>query len=266
MWVQSYPNGRSLPNSGPCAEDFYSTLLPNEPINKGFKHGDASASSAKAHDTDIQQEVTRTRPDNTIAVDTPGKDVDYAEKVDMLYFCGHGDPNKIYFGETNVNAPNSDDIADYDDIKLGDLTLKWLVLDACQTLQNTLIGGSWSIFNRWAKAFSPGGGLRYILGFSTTCKNDNFRGKIFAQMLNPIPGGSVIGEPIRIAWQYACEETEPNASEWAILRVDDQYSSIANDRWTDTSIPNVPIPIGGKQKFTYQKRIGPVATTPEIIV
>ncbi len=266
MWVQNYPIRANLPNSGPCAEDFYNTLEPNGAVNRGFKHGDTSASSSRAHDTDIQEEFSRLQPDNSIIVDTPGQDGSYAEKVDMLYFCGHGDANQLYFGEKKGDAPNSDDVAHYDDIKLGDGPLKWLVLDACRTLHNTLIGGSWSIFNRWTKAFKPGGGLRYILGFSTTCKNDNFRGKVFAQLLNPVPGGSLIGEPIRIAWRYACEETEPNASEWAILRVGDQSSAIANDRWTDNSVTNMPtIPASGKQKFTYQKRLGPVATTPEVI-
>lgn len=270
MWVQNYATRATLNNSSACAEDFYSTLEPNLPANQGFRHGDATGLAKRAHDTDLQEEVlVSSSPDGPDTVETPGEDITFAEKVDMLYFCGHGDANHLYFGEKRASAANSDDVAHYDDIKLGDGALKWLVLDACQTLSNTLFNGSWTIFNRWTKVFKPGKGLRYILGFSTVCKNDNFRGKFFAQFLNPIPpgGSAAMGEPIRIAWQYACEETEPNASEWAILRVGDAISNIANDRWTDNTVPDVPvIPVGGKQAFTYLKRIGPVVTTPEIVV
>ena len=264
MWVHNYPTRTLLPNSGPCAEDFYTILQPQGTSYDGFKHGD-NALLTRAYDTDIQQKKSRF-PGGVEIVDTPGEDIANAETVDMLYFCGHGDPSQIYFAEKKSGVADSDDTAPYDEINLGDGPLKWLVLDACQVLENTLISGNWSIFNRWTKAFNPGGGLRYILGFHTTCKNDNFRGKMFAQFLNPIQG-NMDGEYIRIAWQYACEETEPNTSEWAILRVGDQNSGIANDRWTSGVLQHdVPlVPGSGKQKFTYQKRIGPVATTPEII-
>ena len=264
MWVQQYSGLVSLPNSSPCAEDFYSTLLPQGSSFNGFRHGD-SVSLAKAHDTDIQELQSRTVNGQQV-VDIQGEDQKWAEKVDMLYFCGHGDPSQLYFGEGNPF--DHDDVAHYDEVKLGDQALKWLVLDACRVLDNAPNGfGGWTIFNRWAKAFKPGGGLRYILGFHTTCKNDNFRGRYFAEYLNPIPGGSTDGELIRIAWQYACEETEPWASQWALLRVGDNTFAIANDKWTDTNLQDVPtIPSGRTQKFTYQKRIGPEILIPEVVV
>jgi len=261
LWANTYASLTPLNNSGMCAEDFYNTLVGTAVFN----HGDATA-LLPAVDTDIQQRSIWSVPENGPPVFyPPGNDDQWAETVDILYFCGHGDPSGIHFSRRGSDD-YSDEMARYEDIKLGDQKqIKWLIFDACQVLENKTQNGVNSVFNRWTQAFQPNGSLRYILGFHTTSKNDNVRGKYFAQKLNPVPGGTK-GELIRIAWQYACEITD--YAEWAILRVGDANSPIADDYWADTTtpLPDVPdVPVGGTQQFTYQKRIGPAPGTLEII-
>jgi hypothetical protein len=260
IWVNNYTKAglMSLLNSGMCADGFYRNLLPQPDPTQEFRHGDAEL--LQAYDTAIQQLRVLDDPHDffdPVEV-TSGLDLDYAELVDILYFCGHGSTTELKFGTTLSSAPASDYGANYADIQLGNAPkakIKWLVADACQVLNE--IG----VFNRWPQAFAPGGTMRAILGYHSDCMNDNYRGLFFAQELN---GQNLIKD----AWATACLYTDTTArtGEWAILFIGDANGAIMHDRWTDLNLMDLPAPdANGMQTFTYLRRTFTPIATPVVI-
>lgn len=176
-----------------------------------------------------------------------GNDLEFAETVDMLYFSGHGNKDKIYFHSHQLPTPKDSKSAGYQEIQLGDANvLKWLVLDACNTLNRSEDpltycegGPDLNLYNdhnerNWQACFR---GLRYILGFDTFCHDYVDRGWHFATFLQT--------ETIHEAWRQACVETEDDENiRCAYLRPDPDPaddSSLPFDRWTDDIGPETVI-------------------------
>ncbi|HKE82319.1 MAG TPA: DUF6345 domain-containing protein [Vicinamibacterales bacterium] len=207
-WVLKYHDRWTDPaNTRASAEGFYNTLNGT----KNFAHGDDAAK-----DRHFEQSGVGAPP--------AGSDTSVVEKVDIVYFAGHGTPLGFEFGVLQDDAR-----AKPAEIRWGDGRLKWVAIDACKVLFHDDVTNP--VIDRWGQAFR---GLRYILGFGDLTSDDDTRGRVFAEYLND---GDVIGE----AWRKACEETDDNG-EWAYLRADGNGVSTAQDTWNDANTPNKPNP------------------------
>ena len=209
-WVQQY-NGLqgNLSNTKAQAEGFYNTLS----ATRVFEWGDNLA-----WDQDFEQSGLGSPP--------AGSDTVWADNVDMVFFSGHGSPDRFYFG-TKID----DGVAKNTEISWGDRELEWIVLDACNILEAN------GVFNRWG--WSVFRGLHYILSFHTTTSDEAHRGRILAQYLNA-------GWSIRDAWIRAAQDTESSSTWWAYLRADGPGTNTFNDHWwgkgfvsPDPSNPNL---------------------------
>ncbi len=175
-----------------------------------------------------------------------GDGASYAEKVDLLFFSGHGTPDGLLFG-----VPSKDNgEARYDEMLLGlGGKLKWFVMDACKVLEET------GVKFRWGRVFK---GLRIMLGFHGNCRDVPDRGLRFANYLKGVPSTAsqnastaTSGETIRHAWELACMETEITiANSWAYLHVGGTNSAVRNDKWTDNAVNQVT-----SNEFTYVRNV-----------
>ena len=144
----------------------------------------------------------------------------------MVFFSGHGNPTGFYFGKKidDAKAKNTE-------IRWGDKELEYIVLDACNVLEEN------GVFNRWGWPVFKG--LHLILGFHTTTSDEADRGRILAQYLNA-------GNTVRQAWIKACQDTEGSGTQWAYLRADAPGTDTYHDHWwgkgpvsADPDNPNV---------------------------
>lgn len=201
-WVKKY-HGRAgnLSNTKAQAEGFYNAI----DCRKRFNWGDDLA-----WDIDFEE---------------PGDDYIWADKVDIVFFSGHGDQNGPLFGVST----HDDGKARPEEIKWGNRDLEWIAFDACEILK---YAGVW---DRWRQAFK---GLHYILGFRTTCSDEKYRGKYFARLLNR-------GWKIRNAWFMACTLTEGSSVKAAYLRARKSGTNTYDDHlWGHGYVSPDPKPPG----------------------
>lgn len=209
-WVQEY-NGRweNPANTQQNAEGFYNTLLN---ATKKFSRG-----NDKAQDKHFEQK--------NVGAPLEGTDTTNVEKVDMVYFAGHGTGLGFQFGVLKDDA-----VAKPAEIRWGDERLKWVVLNACDVLLDSAASRA---IDRWEPAFR---GLRYILGFAGLTSDEPDRGQIFAQYVNA-------GNTIRDAWIKACQDTEQSFTVWAYIRADGNGVTTDQDTWIgDANAPTKPNP------------------------
>ncbi len=94
-----------------------------------------------------------------------GSDHRWADDVDLMLFAGHGNRNGVFFGV------NQDDLAiRFDESRLGDKDLEWMIFDACQVLKDD--AGKW---HRWGWPVFKG--LHYIFSFDTNTFDKDTRGR-----------------------------------------------------------------------------------------
>ena len=208
-WVLEYHDRWTNPaNTQANAEGFYDTLTGT----KNFAHGNDAAK-----DRHFEQ--------SGAGAPKKGSDTLVVEKVDIVYFAGHGTPDGFEFGVLQDDAK-----AKPAEIRWGDGRLKWVAINACKVLYHNDVTNP--VIARWEQAFR---GVRYILGWGTLTADETERGRAFAEHLND---GDLIGD----AWRKACEETE-DLGEWAYLRADGNGVSTAQDTWIDhADTPNKPNP------------------------
>jgi len=222
IWVAEYKGTLGLfdvPNCAPNAQGLSKGLSGTEKFNVG---------NDDAQDIYIEQ--------HGIGVASAGKDAQWADTVDLVFFSGHGAP-----GGMAVRVAGKDDsYAKASEIRLGDGQLKWLVVDGCEVLQHGSAGGGMpdNALARWRVIFT---GLRQLLGFATECHDVADRGSLFAQHL----GAKLT---MREAWIKACMETEGHHANvrYAYLRAKSDAVDTANDKWdTATLHSDKPSPASG---------------------
>ena len=198
-WVREYHGRLGNPlNTQTNAEGFYNTLNGTQK----FAHGNDDAQDKHFEESGV-------------GAPAAGTDAKKVEKVDMVYFAGHGDSLGFDFGVLQDDAR-----AKPAEIRWGDGRLKWVVLNACDVLFDN---PGFRAIDRWGQTFT---GLRYILGFANLTSDEPDRGRIFAQYLNA-------GDTIRDAWVKACQDTQPSFTTWAYLRADGNGITTDQDTWID---------------------------------
>lgn len=222
-WVVDYQKSTfrptPLPNSGYNAVGFYDTLAGT----KQFKYGDNLA-----WDQDVEFDFRRLDPGDQPPLPF-GDAQNYVEKVDIFYFCGHGKPEALVYGEPGHDNQE----AHHNEMLLGvGGVLKWFVADACRVLQHDFV------ITRWGHVFK---GLRYLLGFHGDCRNIHDRGSEFAKHLNR-------GLSLKTAWELACEIHGEYDAPWAYLHRGLPNGPVANDTWTASALPADTDPAS---EFTY---------------
>jgi len=127
-----------------------------------------------------------------------GRDKWEADSVDLVYFCGHGNPWGIAFGTNHDGVPGgSNYFAENVEIKWGDVDMEWIILDSCQVLQYK--ANNQYCWQRWdnpstypyGSALTIHAGLHGIIGWHSVavvynCWNYGFesRGGLFADRIN----------------------------------------------------------------------------------
>jgi len=139
-----------------------------------------------------------------------GRDDEFAETVDIVFFSGHGSPEGPLFGIDN----RDNGVAHYSNMALGHGICKWIVFNACSVLSRDQV-------TNWEDIFK---GLHGILGFDTSCHIAGNRGEKFAENMNR-------GETIKNAWAMACEETEWGGINWACLFAISSTKNTVEDHW-----------------------------------
>lgn len=242
-WVNNYnhpfiPKRSNLLRCYQNVKGFYNTLTGI----RRFIYGDG-----QAWDQDIEQNFNSLQPP---PANPNGDDDSYAEKVDILYFAGHGTQDGLLYGVPDYDNGE----ARYDEMQLGQGgIIKWFVADTCKLLEES------GVQYRWRNLFK---GLRYVLGFHGDCRDVGDRGWRFASHLNGVPtnqatagaaSAALSGETIWHAWQLACLETEALADlTCAYLRAGGTNSVIHNDRWTD-----VLLETDASALLTYWRNVPP---------
>lgn len=137
-----------------------------------------------------------------------GHDDQYADKVDIAYYTGHGSPNSFTF----ENTTQDDGSITPNDARWGDnYNLEWMNLESCQVLRN--VDGNHDYFQRWASAFD---GLHVLNGFDTNAQCNSSTGGRFAEYLFPrtflfwtSPAMSVTQ-----AWAQTARDLQPGGRRW----------------------------------------------------
>jgi hypothetical protein len=128
------------------------------------------------------------------------------EERELLHFVGHSTTEGPQFRQRTSN----NGVANYRELQWGTGNLRWVVIDGCLTLNPIATSSKFTnIFSRWGTVFS---GLRGLYGFSSLSTSETTRGTAFATYL-------VEGEPIWLAWMKACQESESETAEFAVLTV-----------------------------------------------
>lgn len=215
IWVQSYKgNAADLKKSKNQVLYFQRELgLP-----LGFELGDDAA-------TDVELEEAGLNSATPL-----GNDLNRVEKVDLVYFSGHGSSVGPRFG----GLTSDDGTARNTEVKWGNgNVLKWVVLDCCFALHtaSTASPTGADTITRWRGAFA---GVHQIFGFRTQCADEQSRGAAFAEHMRE-------GTSVRQAWINACEESEPGTTRWALLRA----PNVKDERMPFTSATTVLTPTAG---------------------
>ncbi len=152
-----------------------------------------------------------------------GTDYIYADDVDLMLFSGHGNQNGFYFG---VNQ--TDLVAHYNESTLGNKDLEWIIIDACNILQDN--SGKW---NRWGWPVFEG--LHYIFSYSSTTYDKDSRGKDF------IKYAMGYNWKVRDAWIKSTIISE-NGTTAAYMRADNGSSNTYDDHlWGFGSVSSDPV-------------------------
>ncbi len=153
-----------------------------------------------------------------------------ADTVDMIYFVGHGSPNRFWFG---INT-DLDGIYCYrvyvSEARWGDNDLEWIVISACRSLNETYV-------DNWRQVFV---GLHGICGYNSVSYEgatlSRALGEEFARLIAE-------GYSVGYAWRYATERYQPSGV-WAaiyriVVRLDsnivDYYYEVFGESWPDVS-------------------------------
>jgi hypothetical protein len=151
-----------------------------------------------------------------------GTDSTWVDDVDLLLFAGHGNQSGIFFG---VNQ--SDLTATWDESTLGDRDLEWLILDACNVLQDNAT--KWT---RWGWPVFEG--LHYIFSYDTITFDVDTRGEDFVKYAGRYDWR------VRDAWIRATVLSE-NGTRAAYMRADDASSNTYEDHlWGHGSVSSDP--------------------------
>ena len=134
--------------------------------------------------------------------DLGGTDYKYVDRVDIVYYQDHGNPDGVAFSSDT----NDDNWMWPSECSWGEGDLEWIIFDACAPL-------AWecehldNVFDRWHMVFS---GLHMICSFATESHNVESRGLFFALFLN-------YGRTVMDAWFTATSMSEDSPSVSAVL-------------------------------------------------
>jgi len=139
-----------------------------------------------------------------------GTDTAWADDVDLMLFAGHGNQNGVFFGV------NQDDLTiRFDEAVLGNRDLEWIILDACNVLQDN--AGKW---NRWGWPVFKG--LHYVFSYSTSTFDVDSRGEDFMKYAGKYDWR------VKDAWVKATILSE-NGTTAAYMRADNATSNTYDD-------------------------------------
>jgi hypothetical protein len=133
--------------------------------------------------------------------DNGGTDYKFVDRVDIVYYQDHGNPDGVAF-----STFQDDDWMSPSECSWGDGDLEWIIFDACSPLaweNEDLV----NVFDRWHMVFN---GLHIVCSFSTESNNVQSRGFWFSLHLS-------YGIPIRNAWFAACSLTQDWTTGSAVL-------------------------------------------------
>ncbi|HEV3472691.1 MAG TPA: DUF6345 domain-containing protein, partial [Actinomycetota bacterium] len=141
---------------------------------------------------------------------TGGQDHEYADDVDMMFYCGHGSRGSFTF--ENTSGPTDKDITP-GEARWGDRDIEWFALLSCQVLREDSIAsgsGTWSVI--WDESFN---GLHGLYGFHTNASASGNLGYDMAKHMLGTDG--VSAKTIHDAWVQAVNDGQPDGRIWATI-------------------------------------------------
>ena len=201
-WINDYhlfppPGLDNLDHCDEDAEGFYNLLISSMGYTGRFDLGDFNA-----WETDWEKSSVG------------GRDYDFVDTCDCVYFAGHGSPSSFFFGEDHDGDDNYEFRVHYTEVGWGDMDLEWAFISACEVLNH-------NTYTVWAQAFND---LHGITGFDTPMFDTADLGWRFALY-------GYYGYCIGDSWKYATEDDQPWGV-WAAI-----YRLRANvPGWGDTDL------------------------------
>jgi hypothetical protein len=131
-----------------------------------------------------------------------GTDYKFVDRVDIVYYQDHGNPDGVAFSTTNAD----DDWMSPGECSWGEGDLEWIIFDACSPL-------AWenkdqvNVFDRWNMVF---GGLHMVCSFATESNNVQSRGYWFSMFLST-------GTSVMDSWFHATSLTQDWTCSSAVL-------------------------------------------------
>ena len=191
-------------------------------IPEGQKFQQALAQHAPSWKTDFAWTDNNAWERDFKSPSNGGSDSSWTDDVDLTLFAGHGNRNGVFFG---VNQ--SDLAIRFDESRLGDKDLEWMIFDACQVLKDD--SGKW---DRWGWPVFKG--LHYIFSYDTNTFDKDTRGRDFVKY------AAKYNWRVKSAWVKATILSE-NDTVAAYMRADDGSSDTYNDHlWGNGFVSSDP--------------------------
>jgi len=121
--------GNNLPNAERNAQGFYEVL-----VSEGFTLRDKHFGSAEVDEEQFY------------SPDYGGKDYNYTDACDIIFYSGHGEEGKLVIG-TNWFPQSYDKVDLTKKVEWGDLDLEWAILSSCSTPNRSVINDLKSAFD-----------------------------------------------------------------------------------------------------------------------
>ena len=226
----------SLTNQDSNAEGYYDTLY-DEGFTKSFKYGNSAAWESDFEKSSVS-----------------GSDSSYADKVDFLYYAGHGSTTDGYPSFTFGDDEDGDNDSGYHclvkpaEMNLGDKDLEWLTLATSYTLHN-------SYMSQWVSSFDD---LHGMAGFHTSPVESATLGGRTACYMSGGSYGSINcssnQKDMGDSWKTATMIEYGSSDYGAILRGVVTINSVQYDYWDEDADDMFDDPpSGGYDYFVYTK-------------
>jgi hypothetical protein len=143
-----------------------------------------------------------------------GNNDNWVDKVDLVFYEGHGNPSLFTFKTPWGNGTHDDSYLTYNDAYLawGNVDLEWMALLSCSVLADSHeLDWAWTM-NR----------LHLLMGFETTAYDVSGFGTRFAQYINA-------GWRVSLAWMTTCDQKQPTGVRAKVLA--EEYNHFYDTRY-----------------------------------
>lgn len=232
LWVSDYsgtvPNRTSNLDEARKSANYFRHVLSGQ---EALVRGDGAAfPNPPLHCIATRPAPTTTLREADLAQST--KVPEAVEGVALAYYAGHGSTEGLLL---NLPSSNPAHVVEPSEIQWGQWQLRWVCLDACDTLNQA------GVATRWRHSFT---GLHGMLGWHVSPAPQIPRGLLLAWYLNQ-------GETLTDAWARACEESESEFTAWASLRATTTPGLVTGEFWPLEGKSSAALNLETNKEYVY---------------